>query len=329
MNGDVLTVFLRQALTSVQCDQHKQFRAMYSQIIRELHLFLMFSWRDWSVSVIPASIQAVGAIGDIPLHAGIRGYVLLMVWTSLYIYGFNIFTQLLSIEEDSINKPDRPLPAKVLTVTDTWKRCIIVWLCFLSLPIMQPQILWETIFHVFFTLFLGATRVGGHWLAKSCLAMGTGSFTLLSASRKLLSPPVAKTDQHMIAISVWVALITQAQDFRDQEGDKRTGRQTLPLVFGDTVARYLQAVILLPTAYVTVCALHVGALSPTVIGILHVLIIYRTLIFRSKEADHTTYMVCVVLIGEASLTNSPANRCGNHLADLHLYILHPNYFEFT
>lgn len=257
----------------------------------EICIFTLFSWRDWTATIIPCLLQAPGALASVSLYTAICGYFTVLLWATLYIYDFNLFTQLLSIEEDSINKPDRPLPARKVSVEGTWKRCIIVWLSFLSIPLFKRQVIWNTIFHVFFTILLATTRVGGYWLVKSTIMIGAGTFAMLDATWTLMSAHTSNSLWHIISISIWAGLATQAQDFRDQEGDKVAGRQTLPLVFGDANARYLQAGILIPVSFAAIYAMGIGNLSPMLLGLVHGFIALRTLAFRTKKADHTTFMV--------------------------------------
>jgi 4-hydroxybenzoate polyprenyltransferase len=79
--------------------------------IRELNIFLAFSWRDWSATMIPASVFAVGAVrhtGQHSIPSIASDYLVLLLWLATYAYLFNLTNQIVGIDEDRINKPDRP-----------------------------------------------------------------------------------------------------------------------------------------------------------------------------------------------------------------------------
>ncbi|KAM3547327.1 hypothetical protein ARSEF4850_010089, partial [Beauveria asiatica] len=83
----------------------------------------------------------------------------------------------------------------------------------------------------------------------------------------------------------------QIQDFRDQEGDRARGRQTLPLTMGDARARYVTALLiafwsLAIPAYWNEDLLTTGNISPLVTG---GLVVIRLLSKRSVQADRLTY----------------------------------------
>lgn len=258
---------------------------------RELGLFVAFSWRDWSTTVVPSYLFAAGVIKDLSYGTVARNLLLLLVWITLYIYGFNLFTQVMSPEEDRVNKPDRPIPSGKISVEAAWKRCIIVWMLFFAIPFSQHQIIPETIAHALFTMFLGATKAGGHWIGKNIIAMSVGTAVLISASRKLMSPVIFQTWHQTVHISLWAGLIAHAQDFRDQDGDRKVGRWTLPLAFGDHTARLILAFFLIPLAFVVILLSDFGQIAPWLLGALHSLIACRMLMFRDKKSDHQTYMV--------------------------------------
>ncbi|KAF4457591.1 6-hydroxy-D-nicotine oxidase [Fusarium albosuccineum] len=104
----------------------------------------------------------------------------------------------------------------------------------------------ETMTHAAMTYFMTITKPGNTWLGKNTVSMTVMAWSLLSAVRKLIGPLTPRSSHHIIGVALWAGLATQAQDFRDQKGDLITGRQTLPLAFGDNLARYIVAFFFMP-----------------------------------------------------------------------------------
>ncbi|KPA35288.1 ubiquinone biosynthesis protein [Fusarium langsethiae] len=262
-----------------------------SLISYEIHLFFQFSWRDWSAAIIPGCLFAFGAAKGLPYSTTIWNSLPMFLWITAYTYAFNLFSQVNSVEEDRINKPDRPLPSRIVTKAGTWRRCIVVWALFFSLAIIFPSVILETVTHAVMTLFLTTTRLGGTWFGKNCVSMSIMTWSLLSGSRKFITPLTPLAFRKVISLAFWVGLSAETQDFRDQKGDLATGRQTLPIVFGDNVARYIVAFFNMPLAFAVVYWFGIGAYTLWLLAAGHVLVSYRIVVFRGVEADHQTYMV--------------------------------------
>ncbi|KAG9220438.1 hypothetical protein CCMSSC00406_0003894 [Pleurotus cornucopiae] len=256
---------------------------------RELRLFFDFTWRDWSATLIPGLIVATGAVKHASLPAW--NVVRFIPWVACYIYFFNLSSQIVSIEEDRINKPDRPLPSGKITVQGAKRRWAIALAALLCIALINGQLMVETATWVVTTAFLCLTSYGGHWFGKNIVAMCTGSWALLGGIYKTIARP-AETEEHFfLVVSIWVAIALQIQDLRDIEGDTAAGRKTLPIVVGDRQSRWLISFAFLPLSYATLWFGGVVSLAPTTVSAAHVLLAYRTLHGTEANYDHKTYMV--------------------------------------
>ena len=262
-----------------------------SSIARESSLFLQFSWRDWSTTLIPACLFIVGPLNELPYHVALRKFLTMVLWDALYIYGFNLFDQISNQQEDRINKPDRPLPSGRVTVAEARKRCVITWTLFFLWSIMSPQLIPETIVHALCCYVMSATPLGGLWVFKSCTIMALMTWSQYSAVYKIISPLTTQSSSHLRAVACWNAFVSHSQDFRDQLGDLAGGRRTLPIVFGDKAARWILALLFMPLALRCIFLFGIGIHAPFVLGALHAAVSYRILAFRNAKADHKTYMV--------------------------------------
>ena len=215
--------------------------ALFAPVSREFDIFLGFSWRDWSASIIPGSIFAVGAMryANLPLLSIPFKYLLLLSWLTPYVYFFNLSNQITGVDEDRINKPDRHIPAGTVTLEGAKWRWVIALSAFLLVAAFKPNLLPETIGWVLTVAFLCLTSVGSHWFGKNTVAMATGTWSLLNASWKVIVPLTPRSQRFVIAVSAWAGLLTQIQDLRDIKGDAAVGRKTMPLVFGERATRWI------------------------------------------------------------------------------------------
>jgi len=262
-----------------------------ASLSHEFEIFLQFSWRDWSATIIPGSIFAVGAVQSTQPSLIIFRYILLLSWLTPYIYFFNLLNQITGVDEDRINKPDRPIPSGKLTLNGAKWRCVISLLVFLSIPAFEPALLPETLCWVLVVVFLCLTPAGNHWLGKSCVAMSVGLWSLLGASWKAIAPGLPKDDHNILALSVWAGLLTQIQDLRDVEGDAVVGRKTMPIVFGDVATRRVIVLLLMPTALLALWVGDILSIAPFTLTIAHVFLAYRVMQTGGSRYDHQTYMV--------------------------------------
>jgi 4-hydroxybenzoate polyprenyltransferase len=261
--------------------------ALFAPVSRELDVFLAFTWRDWSSTIIPGSIFAAGAMrcANLPLPSILLKYLYLLSWLTPYIYFFNLSNQITGVDEDRINKPDRPIPAGIVTLEGAKWRWIIALLVFLLVAAFKPILLPETIGWVFTAAFLSLTSGGSHWFGKNCVAMTAGTWSLLNGSWK------DRSQCFVIAMSVWAGLLTQIANLRDIKGDAVVGRKTMPLVFGERATRWIITLLLLPTSIWVLWIGDIVSIAPKILTAVHLFLGYRVLNARGSRYDHKTYMV--------------------------------------
>ena len=265
-------------------------------VICELGIFFAFSWRDWSATTIPASIFAVGAVkhidtGQHSISSIASNYLFLLLWLATYVYLFNLTNQIVGIEEDRINKPDRPLISGKVTLRGAKYRLCGALSVFISLAINFPVLLPESIGWLCVTVFLNLTSAGGHWFGKNFIAMSAGTWCLLTASWNMMALPTPASERCVLALSLWAGLTAQIQDVRDVEGDVAVGRRTMSVVFGDSAARQIITFLMLPAAIGVLWIFGTLHIAPmTLIGV-HFVLGYRVMQSRGAHFDHKTYMV--------------------------------------
>jgi len=277
-------------------------KAVRTSVVRELDIFLGFSWRDWSTTIIPGSIFAVGAMrsASLSLPSTISKYLLLVSWLTPYIYFFNLSNQITGVDEDRINKPDRPIPSGKVTLEGAKWRWVIALSAFLGVAVFEPRLLPETICWVFTVAFLCLTSAGNHWFGKNCVAMTTGTWALLSASWKAIALVTPKSERYVLAVAIWAGLMTHIQDLRDIKGDAAVGRKTMPLVFGDGASRYIITFLLMPASFWVLWRGEIVPIAPFTLTAVHLFLGYRIMQAGGPRYDHKTYMIytyifCLIL----------------------------------
>ncbi|TFY55023.1 hypothetical protein EVG20_g9472 [Dentipellis fragilis] len=259
-------------------------------IAHELDVFLGVTWRDWSTTLIPGSLFVLSALRELPFTEAIRNYLLLVLWLSLFLYFFNLSNQITGVEEDKINKPDRPIPSGNITMAGAQLRWFIAFSAFVGSAAFEPTLLPAIICWVATTASMVLTPGGGNWFWKNTVSMTTGTWALFQASWRIVAPMTLKMETYIYAVAVWTGLNMQIQDLRDIKGDRAIGRSTLPVVVGDRASRIIMAFVFMPMA---VYVLHISGilqLAPVTLGILHIALVYRVLHMGGPRYDHKTYM---------------------------------------
>ncbi|KAK4675041.1 hypothetical protein QC764_501840 [Podospora pseudoanserina] len=143
-----------------------------------------------------------------------------------------------SIAEDRENKPWRPIPSGKITPEKTRQAllCLLpvaLWLNY-SFNVWNEGLLIQLL-----TWYYNDLRAGDSVFRDAILATSYGLFNLASL-RLAIGPHNSVTHRG----HTWTALISAVilttihiQDIKDQEGDRQRSRKTVPLLFGDGVAR--------------------------------------------------------------------------------------------
>lgn len=277
-------------------------------VIHEITLSWHFIAGDLSSTIVPALLFLGAAWNSQTVSTGelVRAVAYGLVYFWLYIYVFCLSNQLAGIEEDRVNKPHRPLVTGAVSYRGAQERWRLLMLIFAwvgsLLNVLHWTLLWQ--------LVLVLHNFGGwskRWYTKN-LVMSLGVIAQLGAAWELVQPLTPLAWQWILVIAGVVFLLISVQDLRDLDGDRRIGRRTFPLVFGENQTRFFLAACfaLLPVVVhrwlmqpaglswiLIVCDLALAALS---LGISARLLRYRT-----ARADHQTYLLftywyCLVLL---------------------------------
>jgi len=176
-----------------------------------------------------------------PVNLLLRGLqVVLFNWANVLV--FDLANQRLpeSIVEDQLNKPWRPLLTKQINPGSTRRLMLaaIPAVLFISALLGVGT---ESSFILILTWLYNDLRGGDEIIRDLIIALGYGLY--LSSSLKIAIGPrhhISEDGYCWIAMMSGIILTTmQVQDLKDQVGDATRGRQTWPLVLGDSVSRWI------------------------------------------------------------------------------------------
>ncbi|KAF7330638.1 UbiA prenyltransferase [Mycena sanguinolenta] len=258
----------------------------------EIRLFWAFSWRDWSTTIIPGTIRTISALRTVDSASTglvIRSIAHSLAYFALFTYAFNITNQITGVDEDRINKPDRPIPSGLVTLQDAYIRWYAATLLLLAIGAAGGVFLW-TMLWVFITLYYCSWGGDKHWVSKNLVCMSVGSLCLLQSGWELVAPFSVRETRWAATLSCMAGITASLQDLRDVDGDKISGRRTLPIVLGDNFRRVM-AVIIYAAPFV--CWLFDFLVGYCGLGLAVTMfyLAYRVVSGGSREYDHQTYML--------------------------------------
>lgn len=263
----------------------------------------LFTESDFATFVIPDTVFGVfGALAgpvltkneapDLLIILARVPRVLLYNWANLLV--FDLANQRLpeAVEEDMWNKPWRPLPSGRITMPQT-RRLLLT-----SLPVVLAINwalgAWEETALLFALTWMYNDLKGGEedFVVRNLIigfAFGLYNGGALKIACGVKQSITAPGYSWIVLISCVIFTTMHIQDMKDQVGDKARGRRSAPLVLGDAVARWTIAVPIVVWSVVCPLFLKVGLPGYLITCVLGFLIVARIFIWRSIDADRTTW----------------------------------------
>jgi hypothetical protein len=198
------------------------------------------------------------AAGSTPLHsATLLHFIQTVFWVWLHMLHHDIANQSTpsSLAEDALNKPDRPLPSKWISLETARKlrwavaSCCLAW----SAIAYGRDMACLTVMVLILAYVYNDLGADAHWFIRD--VTNASAFALFEAAACLVSSPVRpirptlsplpNTVALSILLNALLYLTTNfSQDFKDVIGDSHAGRSTLPII-----APSVTRVILLPILF--------------------------------------------------------------------------------
>lgn len=264
----------------------------------------LFTFSDIKTIIVPTAVSGMviasqpsrfalphSASARIPLRLPA---IILWCWINLLPFTIDNQRQLRAIKEDSINKPWRPLPAKIMSLKEAKVLTLILYptAVYISYILggLRPSLALVGFGHSYNNLG-GSDR--GIIIRNLINAAGYSTFVFgaVEAGVGGAIPLTQPLTVWLAIISLIVATTVHTQDMSDQMGDKARGRRTVPIVIGDTRSRWSIAILVLFWSVFVPSYWESTALGHTTILSLGCTIAKRTLWHQSIEDDKMTFRV--------------------------------------
>nr|WBQ21659.1 amorphane sesquiterpene synthase [Mycoleptodiscus sp.] len=268
----------------------------------------LFNKSDLKTVLLPQSLFAFssaftgGFSGNVPPDNQVlpASMIKSMFWIWVALLVQSIANQRLpnSVVEDSLNKPWRPLPAKRITrqQADHILHFVLPFVAIYSLYVGSFKELATLVIFIWIYNDLGGADQSV--LYRNVLnAFGLMSFSSGVTAITAGSDWISQSTQAPLWVAVTgliIASTVHAQDLEDMEGDIARGRKTVPLIYGENIARGTLAVAV--TFWSIYCPAFwnlgfIGFLPTTLLGFSAA---FRTLSFRTQISDQRTWaLICV------------------------------------
>ncbi|KZT00514.1 uncharacterized protein LAESUDRAFT_665990 [Laetiporus sulphureus 93-53] len=249
----------------------------------------LFTKSDFKTTLIPVTVLAMAVSPTLEVTRVVHS----IMWTWIHLLQFDVSNQSLNIQEDEINKPWRPLPAKRVSMRAAR---VVHWLlvpcCFTLSWSHGTDVLLASVALVFMSLLYNELHLHGRWLARNLLnAAGTAAFEV--GATLVAAGGIHRLDcTAFMSVCLSAAIIAStihAQDFKDIRGDQLVNRITIPLLF-PSVARWT----MLPSLTIwTMVLIQVWRITWSIgirLLIGAIALGYRFLAFKTIRNDQASYV---------------------------------------
>ena len=269
----------------------------------EFRLTYKMMWRDIPAAFIAGCAFSFAAANH--CNCSPTDYIAVLPWVLfyffLYLYSFNLCNQVAGVEEDRIDKPDRPIPSGLLTIQGAKKRWYVATVLYILAGVAIGNV-WSSFLWIFTTLMLCYGGWDKHWFTKNCIPMPLGAFAQGWAGWSAVCGDLWMNEKHAVFLGViafFVGPMANLQDFRDVEGDSQSGRKTMPVQFGLWKSKVLMSIVFAIRAVVLYFAIWSQYMQPFTIFkavyvfaevLMHLYIIVRLPFLDHNYSDlHDTY----------------------------------------
>ncbi|TRM68759.1 UbiA prenyltransferase family-domain-containing protein [Schizophyllum amplum] len=204
-------------------------------------LAYLFLKSDIGTVLIPVPMMSFALAGQTDVNAFLTGFF----WVFLHILAFDISNQVVGEHEDRLSKPSRPIPSGQITADDARLLQFAVVLVAILYSWRQGLLVLSVVYLAGSTAY-NEGNCARWWYLKSVMG-GCGYMCFLFGMITCMAHgqyPSAPTLRVIITTGLIFATTGHAQDFRDREGDAAIGRQTLPMIMPQWLARWSLSALL-------------------------------------------------------------------------------------
>ncbi len=196
-----------------------------------------------ALGMVSGAITAIGSKGG---HHHFEGWMLFNIlggafFAALLNTASNILNQITDLENDRINKPDRPIPKGEVTVREAWALSIVAYVLAMVVAwVVTPRGTYYMCFicaliaavatYIYSAPPLRTKRLG--WLANFTIAVPRGLFLKVAGWSLIIAPDTPEAWYIGSIFFLFLLGASSTKDFADMKGDAAAGCRTLPVIYG-------------------------------------------------------------------------------------------------
>ncbi|KUL85343.1 hypothetical protein ZTR_07041 [Talaromyces verruculosus] len=268
----------------------------------EAKLCYGFIRRDVSMGMLPIPVFTTASLlyRNAPTEEIAIAIAKTLLLGLLYLYSFVVGNQICGVQEDQINKPDRPIAAGATSLKAArirWAVLTVLYFsygCYLGVGIWSAMWIAISFAHNFLSF--------GDFGPTKDMCIGLGCVAQLTAAWLIGGAPYEVGWNWIKIIALYTLFPIPLQDLRDVPGDLAVGRKTTPILMGDMPCRIYISLGVFISQFLLIkyrildhrLDWSTVALS-TVLGILALTVIFRLFAFRDVKSDRYSYRLYTVI----------------------------------
>ncbi|KAI9667970.1 MAG: hypothetical protein M1821_000790 [Bathelium mastoideum] len=276
-------------------------RRLFQLILRVLRITWGFIESDFFTFAVPNTVFGlVGALAGPRLLNGPQPILIDVLRRGVVVLFFNFYSLLLfdlanqssshSVDEDRANKPWRPIPSGQITSEQT--RQVMLFIALAALACNYVLGIWtEGLLIQVLSYYYNELDGGGGLLRDVIIAVSYGLANRTSLRLAIsLENTVSSQGQLWTAVISAVILTTMhIQDLKDQKGDRKLGRKTMPLYLGDRSCRITLAILVPFWSLISANFWKLRMICSSLHCFLAAIIAARVLVKRDQQHDAWTW----------------------------------------
>ncbi|KAI0295608.1 hypothetical protein B0F90DRAFT_1750361 [Multifurca ochricompacta] len=260
-------------------------------ILFHLHTLFLFTKSDMKTLIPPVTLFAAATAPS----CGFIRLLHVVFWLWIHTLQLGLANQTLprAIAEDSLNHPDRPLPAGRVSIRMARTlRWMMIPLCLLLSAAYGPRTVLASLGASLFMLtYNEGGGAGGHWFIRNALnavgyAVAEAGATFVACRNE---SDADGTVYAAVALSAGIILTTiHTQDYKDMPGDAATGRVTLPIAYPE-LSRVATAIFLIAWSWGISRTWRLDHIAAAVMGVLAFFVGVRFVTRTDVRADRVSF----------------------------------------